>query len=92
MRTLKADHVGDQSVSIVQAVIEAGVDIGLAVPAKGLLGFLDEGIRQLTLSFGALDQFQRARGEDAALVQDPFGQLAQYSVLDQLQGRQRGEG
>jgi hypothetical protein len=45
VRTLEADHAGDQSVSIMQAVIEAGVDIGLAVPAKGLPGFLDEGIR-----------------------------------------------
>ena len=41
---LEADHVGDQPMGVVQALVEASVDVGLAMPAEGLQGFLNEGI------------------------------------------------
>lgn len=66
VRALEGDHIGDQSVGVVQPLVQARVDVGLAVLTEGFEGFLDEsislGIRQPAQSLGVPDRFQGARG------------------------------
>ncbi len=95
MRAVETDHVGDQLVRIAQRAIGRQRHRRVAVPAEGFQRLGDEALRvglaQAAVALAALDQLQRAFGEDAPLREDLRRLRAQRRILDQFQPQQRGE-
>ncbi len=95
MRALEGHHIGDQAVLVVQLLVLLGSDGSVMVPAERVQRFMHERIGiggvQATIALALGDQLEGAGGEDLALGQDAFCQLAQLRVVDQFQAQQRGE-
>ena len=95
VRSLEADHVGDQPVGGDQPLIGWCADRRLGVPAEGLQQLGDEPVGlslvQAAGGLGRFDQGAGAGGEDVAPGQGGGGFRPQGLVLDQLQPQQGAE-
>ena len=95
MRSLKANHIGDQPMRVMQAGIGFGIDDRLAAPTEGFDGLGNEFPRflgdQPALGLGLGDQFHGPIRNDSTAREDIGGLVGQSPVLQKIQPQKRGE-
>lgn len=95
VRASEAHHVGDQSMGVMELLVDLKAHRRFAMPTEGIEGFAHKLLRlcdgQVALGFENADELERARRKDVALAKDSLRLGTKGLILDQVEAQQRGE-